>query len=330
MKKKLFALVAAALFGFSSTAQAQPVDPAQLSSDIQNQVNAAVADAQQRIQSMLPAGSSGPIQNVVPPVWAPREPQPVANGTNGEMWVDTRWGPRRFLIWVPQNYNPANPTPVFVGIPAYQDTSENYRNYSRLRESTAGREAIIVYPDSWHQSWEGAPTSLSEPGQDIEFIRQVIDRTEMAYNVDRHRLYATGMSTGSGMAAILGCHASDLFAAIAPVSGAYYDTVNMGCQNNPMPILIVHGMSDEQHHYDGGVRYGWHYYGPTQLMDIYVQRNRCSPARTEFPIGYGATKVIAEGCAAPTEHIRVPGGHLWWYRPDTAEEIWAFLRVQRR
>ena len=46
MKKKLFALVAAALFGFSSTAQAQPVDPAQLSSDIQNQVNAAVADAQ--------------------------------------------------------------------------------------------------------------------------------------------------------------------------------------------------------------------------------------------------------------------------------------------
>ena len=66
MKNKLFALVAAALFGFSSTAQAQPVDPAQLSSDIQNQVNAAVADARQRIQSILPAGPSGPIQNVVP------------------------------------------------------------------------------------------------------------------------------------------------------------------------------------------------------------------------------------------------------------------------
>ena len=52
--------------------------------------------------------------------------------------------------------------------------------------------------------------------------------------------------------------------------------------------------------------------------------------RTEFPIGYGATKVIAEGCVAPTDHIRGRGGHLWWYQPNTAEEIWAFLRVQHR
>lgn len=254
-----------------------------------------------------PPAPAAPPAPVLPPApWAPSQPAPVANGQSGQVWVNTPWGDRRFLIHVPWGYNPANPTPVLVGIPAYQDSSENFRNYSRLRESTAGRDAIIVYPDSWRQSWEGNPTSQSEPGQDIAFIRQVIDRTNDSYNVDRSRIYATGMSTGSGMAAVLGCHASDLFAAVAPVSGAYYDAVDMNCQGNPMAIITVHGMSDEQHAYNGGFRYGLHYYGGRELMERYAARNRCSGARTEFPISGGATKVVAEGCAAATEHIRVP------------------------
>ena len=262
--------------------------------------------------------------------WAPTMDIPAANGTNGAVWIDTAYGPRRFLIWVPAGYDPQNVWPVMVGIPAYEDSSENFRNYSRMRESTIGREAIIVYPDSWNLSWEGAPTSSSQPGQDIEFIRQVIDRTEASYHIDRNRIYATGMSTGSGMAAILGCHASDLFAGIAPVSGAYYDTVEMNCLTDPIAMIEVHGYSDEQHAYNGGFRYGLHYFGGRELMERYAVRNACGPARTEIPLAGGATKIRAEGCAAATEHIGVPGGHLWWYVPNTAEEIWGFLRVQRK
>ncbi|APT93560.1 hypothetical protein CPHO_00180 [Corynebacterium phocae] len=231
---------------------------------------------------------------------------------------------------VPAGYDPARPFPVMVGIPAYQDTSENFRNYSRLKWSSIGRDAIIVYPDSWHQSWEGNPTGTSAPGQDIDFIRRVIDRVQASYNIDRGRIYATGMSTGSGMAAVLGCHASDLFAGVAPVSGAYFDAVDAGCQNNSIAFINVHGMSDEQHAYNGGFRYGLHYYGGREMMERYAHRNNCSAHRTEHPLPGGATKVIAHGCSKPTEHIRVPGGHLWWYKPSTADEIWAFLSQQRR
>ncbi|MCS4532092.1 MULTISPECIES: PHB depolymerase family esterase [unclassified Corynebacterium] len=315
-----------------ATAQAQLPLPPEVQGAIDNartQVERTVND----IQRQLAQGSSSSAPLPLPPApagWRPSQPQPVANGGFGALWVNTPYGNRRFLIDVPAGYDAARPFPVMVGIPAYQDTSENFRNYSRLKYSSIGRDAIIVYPDSWNQSWEGNPTATSAPGQDIDFIRRVIDRVQASYNIDRGRIYATGMSTGSGMAAVLGCHASDLFAGVAPVSGAYFDAVDSNCKGNPIAFINVHGMSDQQHNYNGGFRYGLHYYGGREMMERYAQRNRCWAGRTEHPLPGGATKVVAQGCAAPTEHIRVPGGHLWWYTPSTADEIWSFLSRQRR
>ncbi|MDY6049814.1 MAG: PHB depolymerase family esterase [Corynebacterium sp.] len=312
-----------------STATAYPVAP-----EVETAASTIGSSAlPTQLNSILPPNVFIPgfhAPQAAPTPWAPTMDIPAANGTNGTVWIDTAYGPRRFLIWVPAGYDPQYIWPVMVGIPAYEDSSESFRNYSRMRESTVGREAIIVYPDSWNLSWEGAPTSSSQPGQDIEFIRQVIDRTAASYHIDWGRIYATGMSTGSGMAAILGCHASDLFAGVAPVSGAYYDTVEMNCLNNPIAMIEVHGYSDEQHAYNGGFRYGLPYFGGRELMERYAVRNRCSAGRTEIPLPGGATKVRAEGCLAATEHIGVPGGHLWWYVPNTAEEIWGFLRAQHK
>ncbi|CAM3990691.1 alpha/beta hydrolase family esterase [Corynebacterium frankenforstense] len=269
-----------------------------------------------------PAAPEPPAPEAPPAPVAP----PVAPGADGEIDLNGR----SYVIHVPADYTPERAWPVLVGYSAYRDSTENFRSYSRLRESTAGREAIIVYPRSVGGSWEGSPTAESRPGEDIAFTRAMIDDVAGKYSVDRARVYATGMSTGGGMAMVAACHLPDVFAAVAPVSGAYYTPVNMNCPGAPVSVLMVHGTGDTLMEYDGGNRHGADYLAVPDLFESYAQRNGCGPGRETRPEWDGAERVVAGGCARETEQIRVLGSnHLWWYEnPDTTEEIWAFLARQ--
>ncbi|WP_230471867.1 alpha/beta hydrolase family esterase [Corynebacterium fournieri] len=289
-----------------------------MSSQINNQVNGAINNANraaadatnqanaewnkfvQMANDSIPGGSSLP-RNPFPapqvaPVpapgfaprgpWAPQAPAPVANGTNGEIHA----AGRSYLVWIPRGYNPANPTPVMVGYSAFEDSTENFRNYSRLRESSVGRDAIIVYPRAIGASWEGSPTAATRPGQDIAFVRSMINDVERYYNIDRRRIYATGMSTGGGMAAVSACHMADLFAGVAGVSGAYYAPVNQGCQNIPVAFLALHGMNDTLTPYYGTTRRGQRVLPVPEMFGSYAARNGCGLGLDRAPLP-NATRV---------------------------------------
>lgn len=336
--------------GVSVPVQADAQD---LSSQVNSQINGAinganraVADAAnqantewnkfvQMANDTIPGGSSLPRNPFpapkAPPVpapapaprgpWAPQAPAPVANGTNGEI----RAAGRSYLIWVPRGYNPANPTPVMVGYSAYQDSTENFRNYSRLRESSVGRNAIIVYPRAIGASWEGSATAATRPGQDIAFVRAMINDVQRYYNIDRRRIYATGMSTGGGMAALSACHMADLFAGVAGVSGAYYAPVNQGCQNLPIAFMAIHGTNDTLTPYHGTIRRGMRVLPVPELFGSYARRNGCGPGLDRAPLP-NATRVSARGCQKGVQVIQVHGSnHFWWYSPSAADEMWAFL-----
>ena len=352
--KTLAGGLAALLLAGSAVAPVQ-ADAQDLSSQINNQVNSAVNDANRAVadaanqanaewnkfvqmaNESLPNGSSLP-RNPFPapqvaPVpapapgpaavgpWSPQAPAPVANGTNGEIHA----AGRSYLIWVPRNYNPSKPTPVMVGYSAYQDSTENFRNYSRLRESSVGRDAIIVYPRAIGASWEGSPTAATRPGQDIAYVRAMINDVQRYYHIDRRRIFATGMSTGGGMAAVSACHMADLFAGVAGVSGAYYAPVNQGCQNIPIAFMALHGTNDTLTPYHGTTRRGQRVLPVPELFGSYAARNGCGPGLDRAPLP-NATRVSARGCRKGVEVIQVHGSnHFWWYSPSAADEMWAFL-----
>ncbi|WP_297590778.1 PHB depolymerase family esterase [uncultured Corynebacterium sp.] len=328
--------------------QATPAAAQDLSSTIDGHVNAAVenvnnavADATRNANAewnkfvrmaneSLPPGSSLPHNPAPVPApkvpgargWAPQAKAPVAPGRNGEIVG----AGRSYLVWVPANYNPARPTPVMVGYSAYQDSTENFRNYSRLRESAVGQNAIIVYPRAIGASWEGSPTAVTRPGQDIRFVRAMIDDVQRYYNIDRRRIYATGMSTGGGMAAVSACHMADLFAGVAGVSGAYYAPVNRGCQPIPVAFMAVHGTGDTLTPYHGTVRRGERVLPVAAMFASYERRNRCAGGVDRASVGPNATRVSARGCAKGVQVIQVHGSnHYWWYSPSAADELWWFL-----
>ena len=162
-------------------------------------------------------------------------------------------------------------------------------------------------------------------------MEDIIAHVDNDYLIDRHRVYASGFSNGGGMAAVVGCHLPDKFAAFASVSGAYYQQVNVGCSERPIPAMIVHNVDDPVVHYKGGPRNGGQLIPVYEVAYQYAHRNHCDllpPTSSDITNG---TRLTFNNCEEPTQHIRVNvGGHTWPRNPDIAFEAWQFLSSQAR
>ena len=138
---------------------------------------------------------------------------------------------------------------------------------------------------------------------------------ESSYKVDRKRIYATGLSNGGIFSYRLACDASDIFAAIAPVSG----TLNVSpCEpKEPVSVIHFHGTADEHVPYNGGV-------GDKSLADVpftsvkdsidfWVKFDQCAAApQTEkfSDIQHDVYSKCANGTAVELYTI-LDGKHAW-------------------
>src|SRR5262249_28453659 len=85
---------------------------------------------------------------------------------------------------------------------------------------------------------------------DVAFVRALLDDLEKTVNVDKKRVYATGMSNGAIMSYLLASELSDRIAAIAPVGGPIGTAE---CQpNRPEPVIHFHGTDDQFAPFKGG------------------------------------------------------------------------------
>ncbi len=251
--------------------------------------------------------------------------QPVANGQTVSVDVEHEGKPRRYLLRIPDNYNPDDAAPVLFGFGGWEDSPENFSSYARMWNTGAHGEAIIVYPEGYERAWEAAPYAKTRDGEDIRFIKRILDDIDLDYRVDRSRVYAMGMSNGGGFTSVLGCHAQDTFAAVAMVSGAFYNPVEMNCVDAPMATLIMHGTADKMMTYDGGTRHEAGYLPVRTVLGGYLNRNRCDMTFMSEPAASGSERLNFNGCQQPVELLKVPADHTWFWAPDAANEVWNFL-----
>jgi polyhydroxybutyrate depolymerase len=86
---------------------------------------------------------------------------------------------------------------------------------------------------------------------EVAFVRAVLDDLEANFQVDRARVYATGISNGGMMAYLSACALADRFAAIAVVAG---ELTTADCRpTRPVSVIVIHGTADQNLPYDGGV-----------------------------------------------------------------------------
>ena len=259
---------------------------------------------------------------------------PVASGDTQSITLTTKDGTqRRYIMHVGANYNPdkPNPIPVLFSFHGWDQSVDSFMESSAYQNTRAWNDAIVIYPEALDGAWEAAPYATGRPGKDLAFVEDIIADVDNDYLIDRHRVYASGFSNGGGMAAVVGCHLPDKFAAFASVSGAYYQQVNVGCSERPIPAMIVHNVDDPVVHYKGGPRNGGQLIPVYEVAYQYAHRNHCDllpPTSSDITNG---TRLTFNNCEEPTQHIRVNvGGHTWPRNPDIAFEAWQFLSSQAR
>ncbi len=169
---------------------------------------------------------------------------------------------RSYRFYVPASYRASAPTPLLLALHGgggnmdYQADDERYGLISK-----ANKEGfIVVFPNGYSKLKSGKLATWNAGKccgaardaniDDVGFIRKLVERVTSQANIDRRRIYATGMSNGGLMSYRLACEMPEVFSAIAPVAGTD-NTVN--CKpSRPVSVLHIHAKNDAHVLFNGG------------------------------------------------------------------------------
>ena len=157
---------------------------------------------------------------------------------------------REFRLHVPPSYHPGQPMPLILNLHGFDSNAAQEEILSGMSIKADAAGFIAAYPEGLGkpQAWHFG--SLAEAQADVQFIRDLVGALENAGSIDPKRIYVTGISNGAEMSYRLACDAADVFAAFAPVSGAYqkYGDCHPG---RPVPAVAFHSTDDKLLPYTG-------------------------------------------------------------------------------
>ena len=200
------------------------------------------------------------------------------HGANGSaVQVDNGDPPRQDL----------NPTGPYFGI---KDLADNH--------------TIFVAAQALNGGWSNSN------GRDIDYVRALLDSFENELCIDESRVFATGFSMGAIMTITVACNLSDLFRAVAPMSGSLQNGCPAGGQH--IAYWSSHGTNDTTIDISLG----------EAARNEFVQRNHC---KTDTAATQPSGCVAYQGCDAgyPVNWCPFDGTH----EPPSfsGSAIWAFL-----
>ena len=174
---------------------------------------------------------------------------------------------RHFLMHIPEGYIGSRPCPLVVVLHGAFSTGremEKWTGWSQL----ADREGfIVIYPEGigilgFLQHWNAGHCcgkAAEDDWNDVSFIQEAIEGMRKQYAIDTRRIYMVGFSNGGMLAYRFAAERSSQLAAVASVSGAIGSTAapdqpewRMPVPEHPVPVLIIHGSSDETVPFAGG------------------------------------------------------------------------------
>jgi polyhydroxybutyrate depolymerase len=175
---------------------------------------------------------------------------------------------RSYLLHVPASFDGSQPVPLALVFHGGGGDAANQWRVSGFNQLSDEKGFIVVYPNGTSRlgdkllTWNGGTCcgyAMTNNIDDIGFVRALVADLQASYKIDPKRIYATGLSNGGIMSYRLACEASDLFAAIAPVSG----TLNYKrcAPSQPVSVIHFHGTDDTHLPYAGG-------YGPDSVAGV--------------------------------------------------------------
>jgi polyhydroxybutyrate depolymerase len=235
---------------------------------------------------------------------------------------------RSYHVHVPPTYDPKKPTPIVVALHGAAMNGKLMESFSGLSKKSDEAGFAVVYPNGTggagiFLTWNAGafPGKLnSERPDDVAFIGLVLDEVEKIVNVDKKRVFVTGMSNGAMMSYRLAAEAPERFAAIAPVAGTM--VLEKPMPKEPMPIIHFHGTLDSLVPFETGKKTNstmFRFLGVEESLQPWIKGNGCAakPAVAEVAGDKDKLKIVRKewtGCQPRGEivlYVVEGGGHTW-------------------
>ena len=264
---------------------------------------------------------------------------PVAAPGTSVLSLTVAGAQRTVILHIPTGYA-GHPTPLVLNMHGSQSTAAQQLALSGMDATADADSFIVAYPQAFIPSgagfeWNvpgqplfgGAPVPAGSP-DDVTFLEQVVSTIGQSDCIDTNRVFATGFSGGARMASQLGCDASQVFAAIAPVSGLRLPTP---CPSTrPVPVVSFHGTADPVDPYLGKGQAYWTYSVPT-AADRWGTHNGCAATPVTTHPAAGATLTAYGSCSADADvelYTLAGEGHEWPGGPHLRRAITDVLGPQ--
>ncbi len=171
---------------------------------------------------------------------------------------------RNYTVHVPKSYSGMQSVPLVFDIHGFIEHPYLQILWSGFLQKSEEKNFIVVWPQG-----SGAPfyynagsccDLFGREADDVGFFRALVAQLKSSANIDEDKVFATGLSNGGAMSLHLGCEATDLFAAIAPLG--YILGEDHNCQpSKPLPVINFMTPTDQLVNIRGGA------VGPVSFID---------------------------------------------------------------
>jgi polyhydroxybutyrate depolymerase len=234
---------------------------------------------------------------------------------------------RSYLVHAPPGYDGTTRVPVVFDFHGLGGNSNQQKNLSRWDDVADANGFITVYPQGIDNAWN-AGLCCGDGGDDVAFVRAIIEELTADACIDRRRIFSSGCSNGGGMSYKLACEAADVIAAVAPVDFDCVDGAGCGdcAPSRPVSVVQFRGTNDQAVPYDGNGPFA----GAQANLATWGEINSCSGSAAALAQNDACEALPMCGDGAQTVLCTVQGGtHCGSYGSfSIAEVAWAVLQNQ--
>jgi polyhydroxybutyrate depolymerase len=230
---------------------------------------------------------------------------------------------RIFEIHLPPNYETASP-PVVILFHRAGSNGLDMRYLTSFDVEANFYGFLAVYPYAaadWAYGCD-CTTAEDEGVDDVQFVVDLLDTLEAAYNINRDSVFVAGFAEGALMAQKVVCDAAESFAGLATVGATMSLPVAEACApSREMPVLMILGREDEEFPWNGAPNLGaLSLLSADSTAQFWATQNGCGERTESAYVGFDTYydfEVYREGFdACPA------GGNVILYRMERAGHGW--------
>jgi polyhydroxybutyrate depolymerase len=263
-----------------------------------------------------------------------------AHGAGGTLTTTLAGFRRTVIVRLPTGYTGSGKLALVLSMHGSGSTAADHELFTGMDATADADNFIVAYPQGlisdgggydWNVPGEpliGGKAVPAHAANDVEFLTKLVGVLEQRYCINPARVYATGFSGGARIASQLACDSSNVFAAVAAVSGLRRPTP---CPTSrPVAILAFHGTADPVDPYDGHGQAYWTYSVPQAAAD-WAQQDGCSKTAAVSKPDHGVTLTDYTHCRSgvAVELYTIAGeGHEWPGGPRLPSSLTKLLGAQ--